>query len=56
MTMNDSSSEKSTTEDAPKKTYEKPSFRFEKVFVTTALSCGKIGSSPLNCSGNHKVS
>ena len=25
----------------PKKPYEKPSFRFEQVFVTTALSCGK---------------
>lgn len=24
-----------------KKPYEKPSFRFEKVFVTSALSCGK---------------
>jgi len=26
---------------APKKPYEKPSFRSEQVFVTTALSCGK---------------
>lgn len=26
-----------------KKPYEKPSFRFEKVFVTSALSCGKTG-------------
>ncbi|MGA1985998.1 MAG: hypothetical protein ABSG72_06985 [Candidatus Sulfotelmatobacter sp.] len=25
-----------------KKPYEKPAFRFEKVFVTTALSCGKL--------------
>ena len=25
-----------------KKPYEKPSFRFEQVFVTTALSCGKV--------------
>lgn len=31
-----------------KKPYEKPSFRFEKVFVTTALSCGK--TSPINSS------
>jgi len=26
-----------------KKPYEKPSFRYEQVFVTTALNCGKIG-------------
>jgi hypothetical protein len=26
-----------------KKPYEKPSFRFEKVFVTSALACGKTG-------------
>ena len=25
-----------------KKPYEKPAFRYEKVFVTTALSCGKL--------------
>lgn len=25
-----------------KKPYEKPAFRHEKVFVTTALSCGKM--------------
>jgi len=27
-----------------KKPYEKPEFRFEQVFVTTALSCGKTGT------------
>jgi hypothetical protein len=27
-----------------KKPYEKPSFRYEKVFVTTALHCSKTGS------------
>lgn len=26
----------------PKKPYEKPTFRYEQVFVTTALSCGKF--------------
>ncbi len=25
-----------------KKTYEKPGFRYEQVFVTSALSCGKV--------------
>lgn len=28
-----------------KRPYQKPSFRFEKVFVTTALSCGKTEAS-----------
>jgi hypothetical protein len=28
----------------PKKPYVKPEFRFEKVFVTTALSCGKTAT------------
>jgi len=42
---------------ALKKPYEKPAFRHEKVFVTTALACGKIGSEGLNCIGtNGKVS
>lgn len=42
---------------APKKPYSKPSFRFEQVFVTTALSCGKINSTDQNCRGlNNKVS
>lgn len=56
MTTNESSSEKPGTEEAPKKTYEKPSFRFEQVFVTTALSCGKIGGTSFSCRHNHKVS
>ena len=43
MTMNSSSNDNSTTP-ATKQPYQKPSFRYEKVFVTTALSCGKIGS------------
>lgn len=53
MDMNDSS----TGPQAPaekKKPYEKPSFRYEQVFVTTALSCGKISGRA--CAGNHKVS
>jgi len=41
MAMNDSSTDNPRTSGS-KKPYEKPSFRFEQVFVTTALSCGKI--------------
>jgi len=40
----------------PKKPYEKPSFRHEQVFVTTALSCGKIGATDPNCIGRQSAS
>jgi hypothetical protein len=46
--MNDSSSDNSRTS-VSKKPYEKPSFRFEQVFVTTALSCGKVSSTQQAC-------
>ena len=56
MATNDSSSDNARTPTA-KKPYEKPAFRYEQVFVTTALSCGKINPSQLNCSGlNQKAS
>jgi hypothetical protein len=29
-------------QDKQKKPYVKPAFRYEKVFVTSALSCGKV--------------
>ena len=44
-----------STEDRPtpaaKKPYERPSFRYERVFVTTALSCGKINPTQGSCTG-----
>lgn len=36
--------------------YVKPSFRYEKVFVTTALSCGKVSFTESNCVHNTKSS
>jgi len=39
-----------------KKPYEKPSFRYEQVFVTSALSCGKIAGSSMICNSSPKVS
>jgi hypothetical protein len=48
MDMNENSFETPSTP-VTKKPYEKPSFRFEKVFVTTALSCGKVGTSAQSC-------
>jgi hypothetical protein len=55
MEMNDSSLENPRTP-IVKKPYEKPAFRHEKVFVTTALSCGKIGTTSMSCATNQKVS
>lgn len=39
------------TQSAPatKKPYQKPDFRFEEVFVTSALTCGKISDTDSNC-------
>jgi hypothetical protein len=39
-----------------KKLYKKPSFRFESVFETMALSCGKIITSQAGCKLNRKTS
>jgi hypothetical protein len=46
MTMNHSSREDEEGAAGGKKNYEKPSFQYEEVFVTSALSCAKaIGES-----------
>ncbi len=39
-----------------KKPYTKPGFRFERVFETQALSCGKISSTLGQCHSNRKTS
>ena len=39
-----------------KKPYEKPAFKYERVFVTTALSCGKVGPTSASCVSNTKTS
>lgn len=56
MAMNDSSSKEPRPAAIGKKPYEKPGFRYEQVFVTSALSCGKVSSTQLNCVGQTKVS
>ena len=43
-------------QDQAKKPYVKPAFRFEQVFVTSALTCGKIDATETNCHFNRKVS
>ena len=54
MAINNSSSDHPQTAITAKKPYEKPSFRYEEVFVTTALSCGKIDPTVHSCSVNTK--
>jgi hypothetical protein len=39
-----------------KRPYQKPSFRFERVFETSALSCGKTQATQSGCMRNRKVS
>ena len=37
---------------ANKKRYIKPAYRMEKVFVTTALACGKVSDGTGHCISN----
>lgn len=39
-----------------KKLYQKPAFRYERVFETQALSCGKIASTVSGCQFSQKTS
>jgi hypothetical protein len=41
MALNHSSNEEPQPAAIAKKPYEKPAFRYEQVFVTSALNCGK---------------
>jgi hypothetical protein len=51
MATDNSSHDVSQPSTISKKPYEKPSFRFEKVFVTSALSCGKVNPTQDTCKG-----
>jgi hypothetical protein len=55
MSTNDLSSDTTSTH-ATKKPYEKPSFRHEQVFVTTAITCGKLSGTQGGCGIVSKVS
>lgn len=55
MAINQSSTEEPRPAAIEKKPYQKPSFRYEQVFVTSALSCGKTGTEG-SCSGGTKNS
>jgi hypothetical protein len=56
MDMNDKPSDTTPTPVTKKKPYVKPAFRYEKVFETHALSCGKTPNSSFQCNTNPKTS
>jgi len=39
-----------------RKRYQKPEFRFEQVFETRALACGKVSATQGQCAHNQKTS
>lgn len=41
--------EKTTSQSSVRKPYRKPEFRFERVFETTALACGKTAPVQASC-------
>ena len=41
---------------APRKPYQKPAVRYERVFETSALTCGKVQSTQQGCHQNRKTS
>ncbi len=42
--------------DAGKKPYTKPEVRFERVFETMAISCGKIDATSQSCKSSRQAS
>ncbi len=50
MAMNQSSNDGPRSAASEKKPYEKPGFRYEQVFVTTAIGCGKVDPTQQGCS------
>ena len=46
----------SETSNAVKKPYQKPAFRWERVFETMALACGKVRPTEGQCRFNRKSS
>jgi hypothetical protein len=41
---------------AARKPYQKPAVRYERVFETSALSCGKVQTTQSGCHQNRKAS
>jgi hypothetical protein len=47
--MEHPSSSELSKKSGSKKPYQKPDFRFEKVFEVSALSCGKLSATQAQC-------
>jgi len=43
-------------EAGPRRPYQKPSIRYERVFETSALTCGKVQTTQSGCHQNRKTS
>ena len=43
-------------ETASRKPYQKPAVRYERVFETSALTCGKVQTTQSGCHQNRKTS
>jgi hypothetical protein len=60
MTSSDSRTQNTKAADGleqkSKKPYRTPEFRFERVFETTALACGKVSQTQQQCKFNMKKS
>ena len=46
--------ESDRSSEAPEKPYQKPAFRYERVFETRALACGKVNDTQAQCKFNKK--
>jgi len=59
MTEENKKLEQKNTDKVPparKKTYQKPGFKYERVFETMALACGKVSPTQFQCRFNRKNS
>jgi len=56
MSEKDQSVVRAEAQPTSKRAYEKPEFRFESVFETRALSCGKMEATQQQCHFNRKSS
>jgi hypothetical protein len=58
MNQPEDTSRHSSEPDVPtaKKPYHKPTVRYERVFETSALTCGKVQTTQSGCHQNRKIS
>jgi hypothetical protein len=54
--LSDVREDAAANQDSVKKPYEKPRVRFERVFETMAMSCGKVQATQGSCRANRKAS